>query len=167
MQWNPDWPAAFEAEAVRIMTACGKAILSIEHIGSTSIPGIAAKPIVDLMAATETLQAAEALEPVLAKLGYEYVSRFNHLIPERRYYRRPLTLPRTHHLHITTFDSNFWIEHLRFRDALRADDRLRDEYEELKRQLSDRYADDIDAYTDGKTAFIRRISRPSWTAGDV
>lgn len=161
MPWNPDWPGAFEAEAVRVTTACGGVLLALEHIGSTSVPGLAAKPIIDLMGAVESLAAAEALEPVLAPLGYEYVPQFNAEIPDRRYFRRPREHPRSHHLHVTTLDSRFWREHIEFRDALRIDSTLRSEYELLKRALAGRFADDINAYTEGKTEFIRRITRPS------
>lgn len=127
-------------------------MLAIEHVGSTSVPGLAAKPILDLAAGVPNLADAEALFPALQTLGYAH--KADPEIPERLYLVKGPPERRTHHLSLAEPTSRFWRGHLRFRDLLRADAALATAYARLKLALARRHPDDRPAYQDGKQAFI-------------
>ncbi|MFL5386233.1 MAG: GrpB family protein [Longimicrobiaceae bacterium] len=150
--YDPAWPALFADEAARLRAGLGGRILSVEHVGSTSVPGMDAKPILDLMAGVESLAAAEALLPALRELGYEH--RPDPGIPERIYLVRGPAERRTHHLSLAEPASAFWRRQLRFRDRLRADPTLAAEYARLKRSLAGCHPTDRLAYAAGKQPFI-------------
>lgn len=122
------WPRLFEEEAARLRAALGERILSIEHVGSTSVPGLDAKPILDLMTGVESLRRAERLLPALRAVGYAH--KPDPEIPERLYLVRGPAERRTHHLSLAEPTSAFWRRQLRFRDLLRADAGLAGEYGE-------------------------------------
>ena len=150
--YDPAWPALFAEEAARLRAGLGGRILSVEHVGSTSVPGMDAKPILDLMAGVESLAAAEALLPALRELGYEH--KPDPGIPERIYLVRGPAERRTHHLSLAEPASAFWRQQLRFRDRLRADPALAAEYARLKHALAARHPADRLAYGAGKQPFI-------------
>lgn len=152
-EYDPTWPSRFEAERSGLLTVCRDRIAGVEHIGSTAIPGLAAKPIIDLMAGAEELVVDEDLLSRLSGFGYEYFGEYG--IPGRHFFRKGD--PRTHHLHWVRFGGDFWEEHLLFRDHLREHLDEARRYEELKRELAVRYADDRDSYTASKTGFIRDV----------
>jgi len=146
------WAALFAEEAARLRAALGDQLLAIEHVGSTSVPGLAAKPILDLAASVPSLREAEALFPALSALGYQY--KPDPEIPERLYLVKGSPQRRTHHLSLAEPASRFWREHLRFRDLLRADAALAAAYARLKIDLAERHPHDRPAYQAGKQAFI-------------
>lgn len=146
---NADWGVAAAAEVQRLSQ-----FGPVEHIGSTAIPGLAAKPILDLMLGVSDLDAA--IEPIEA-LGYLHDQSWDAILANRRYFWRGAPDNHTHHLHVVPFDGAFWQRHLLFRDRLRADAALVAEYEALKRDLASRFTNDRDAYTAGKAAFIERV----------
>lgn len=154
---DPAWARLFAEEAARLRAALGEALLAIEHVGSTSVPGLAAKPILDLAASVPTLAGAAALLPALRRLGYEH--KPDPEIPERMYFVKGPAERRTHHLSLAGPGSRFWRDHLRFRDLLRADTGLAAAYERLKRELAERHTGDRLAYTTGKQAFIEAALR--------
>ncbi|HEY9722150.1 MAG TPA: GrpB family protein [Oscillatoriaceae cyanobacterium] len=155
--YNPAWPALFEAERARIAAALGDRLAALEHVGSTSVPGLAAKPIIDILAGVVRLeQAGACIEPIVA-LGYTYRPDLETVMPERRFFCRETDGVRSHNLHLVAIDSEFWERHLLFRDYLRARPRVAAHYETLKRVLRDRFVDDMGAYTDNKTPFIRQV----------
>jgi len=149
---RPAWAALFAEEAARLRAALGDRVLAIEHVGSTSVPGLAAKPILDLAASVPDLADAEALLPALAALGYQHKPDPD--LPERLYLVKGPAERRTHHLSLAEPASRFWREHLRFRDLLRADATLAAEYARLKLALAERHPHDRPAYQAGKQAFI-------------
>lgn len=150
------WPARFEAEKARILGAIGTWAVAVEHIGSTAVPGLAAKPIIDIMVGVASLDcAAQCIAPLQA-LGYEYVPEFEADIPERRYFRRK-SASEAYHLHLVAVTSGFWERHLLFRDYLRTHPGAARAYENLKRELAARFGSDREAYTDAKTTFIATI----------
>lgn len=156
VDYDPNWPQRYEAERERILGAIGQWLVQIEHIGSTSVPGLGAKPIIDIMAAVRSLNdAMQCIEPLHA-LGYQYHPEFEDVLPERRYFNGG---PRDdhYHLHMVEITSGFWERHLLFRDYLRANLETAQEYERLKRDLAERYREDRSAYTDAKTEFITMI----------
>ena len=150
--YDPAWPALFADEAARLRAALGGRILSVEHVGSTSVPGMDAKPILDLMIGVESLAVAGSLLPALRELGYEH--KPDPEIPERLYLVRGPAERRTHHLSLAEPASAFWRRQLRFRDRLRADPALAAEYARLKHSLAARHPGDRLAYAAGKQPFI-------------
>ncbi|MGH2523355.1 MAG: GrpB family protein, partial [Anaerolineales bacterium] len=98
VEYDPRWPQIFEVEKVRILGVIGEKVVAIEHMGSTAIPGLGAKPIIDIMVAVPGLDDAPGCVQPLQGIGYEYVPEFEAFIPERRYFRKGT--PRSHHLHM-------------------------------------------------------------------
>lgn len=152
------WPALYREEALRIgeaVAAAGLPPLALEHVGSTSVAGLAAKPVLDIAAGRAPGVAPARYVPVLESLGYIY--RGESGLPGRDFFRRGEL--RSHHLHLVEHGGAHWERYLRFRDALRADPVLRDEYAKLKLALAARYPSDRESYIDGKTAFVEGVLR--------
>ncbi len=150
VDYDPAWPERFAEWRDRLAVALGPVAARIEHVGSTAVPGLAAKPILDIQVSVEDLSDEYAYVPALASLGLELRSRD----AEHRYIRPVPDRPREVHVHVCAVDSQWERDHLRFRDLLRSDDELRDAYDDLKRRLVIDHADDRLAYTERKTAFI-------------
>ena len=159
VEYDLSWPAVYEDEKKRILAACREWLVGIEHIGSTSVPGLAAKPVIDVMAAIATLDDTCSIIEPLAALGYDYVPEYEVEFPERRYFRkgRRGSEGDKYHLHVVQLDSEFWRRHLAFRDYLRSHPETAREYAELKRHLAARHGTDMDGYTDAKSEFILGI----------
>jgi GrpB-like predicted nucleotidyltransferase (UPF0157 family) len=153
--YSASWPGAFAAERARLTEIFGLPAERMEHVGSTAIPGLAAKPVIDIMVGADSLDGIEACIPRAVAGGYRYVEEFNALIPERRYFEKANRI----HVHAVAQGGPFWVRMLAFRDALRADASLRQDYESLKRRLAEAHRGDLAAYTDAKTPFIRSIER--------
>ena len=153
--YDPAWPERFAAERRRLAGMLPGA--EIEHFGSTAVPGLAAKPVVDIIAFVSDLDAPI---PVLVERGrYSYPAEYNAALERRRWLCRPGPERREFHLMLT--DSTEELERrLAFRDALRESAELREEYAELKRELAARHRDDREAYTAAKGEFIARVGRP-------
>jgi len=154
---HPAWSRLFAEEAARLRAVLGDVVIDVEHVGSTSVPGLAAKPILDLAASVPSLADAIALLPALRRLGYEH--KADPETPERMYFVKGPPERRTHHLSLAEPGSGFWRQHLRFRDLLRADPGLAAGYERLKLDLADRHPGDRPAYTSGKQAFVESALR--------
>ncbi len=153
--YDPSWPAAFEAERARLGAALGIDLVAIEHVGSTSVPGLAAKPIVDIMGGVARLEGTAAWGDVLHALGYEFQPEaLTHLPDDRLFLKRTTGTPAVN-LHLTEHGGAFWQEKLLFRDYLRAHDEVAREYEALKRALAPRFLDVPFTYSVAKTDFIR------------
>ena len=149
-EYDARWPALYASEAARLTTAVAPLTVRLEHSGSTAVPGLAAKPIVDLLAGVEP---DAPLAPVVAAIAAAgYVHRGEQGIAGREFFRRGE--PRSYHLHLTTIGSQFWRDQRDFRDWLRARRDDRDAYAALKRELAARYPFDREAYIDGKTDFV-------------
>ena len=154
--YSPLWPAIFDVES-RALAALLDGAARIEHIGSTAVPGLGAKPVVDILVGAPDLAFVEARIPRLVEHGYRYVPEFERAIPHRRYLTRTDGHPGHFHLHAVALDSAFFRTHLAFRDALRADAALAADYWKVKQRLAARFPDDRAAYADGKAAFIRGV----------
>lgn len=157
VEYDLEWPDAFEREAARIRAAAGEHLVALEHIGSTAVPGLPAKPIIDLLGGTDTLAGADACVDPLERIGYEYVPELEDAMPDRRYFRKTAADRHTHHLHVVPADSGFFDRHLRFRDYLREHPRAAERYAELKRELAAEHRHDVAAYTEGKAEFVAEI----------
>ena len=151
-EYDPEWPARFQAEAERIRTALGPQARRIEHMGSTAVPGLAAKPIVDILVTVDDPADESTLVPALVAAGYELRVRE----PDHRMFRTP---ERDVHVHVWADNDPEVERHLRFRDRLRASPEDRGEYERLKRELAMREWDDVNHYAEAKTELIQAIGK--------
>ena len=159
--YQPEWPMLFEQMAAAIRGVAGDRILSVEHVGSTSVPGLPAKPILDLLVGVANFEKALELIPDLASLGFEF--RPNEEIEDRHYFRRFEGDLRTHHLSLATPDSNHYRNTIIFRDALRSDRSVAEAYAALKLDLAHRFPYDRPSYQAGKTDFVLGIVAQSFT----
>lgn len=148
---TPLWASLYREEERRLRAALGPALLAVEHYGSTSVGGIQAKPIIDILAGIARLEDGLTLIAPLTPLGYEYAG--DKVVPGHHIFGKGEE--RTHLLHVVEYGSAIWDEALRFRDALRADCRLAREYEALKITLSEKYAERRADYTAAKASFIQ------------
>jgi len=149
------WPATFETERALLAGAIGEWLAGpIEHIGSTAVPGLAAKPVIDIMAAVESLDASR---PALAALEPHGYCHAPYRADVMHWLCKPSPAFRTHHLHLVPLHSRLWIERLAFRDHLRAHPDVAREYAALKTRLADAHRFDRERYTDAKAPFVQRV----------
>jgi len=154
--YDPRWPALYLRERARLQQHLGP--LPLEHVGSTSVPGLDAKPILDLMAGVESDAARTQMIEPLRRAGYTHGD--SDVIAGRLYFRRDDEAGlRTHQLSVCAFGGRFWTEHLAFRDALRADAALAIRYLQLKRELAQRFPSDRIAYSEAKSGFVTAVLR--------
>lgn len=154
--YSPLWPAVFDMEKRRLLEIFNDAVL-VEHVGSTAVPGLVAKPIIDILVGAPSLAVIEARIPALVADGYRYVPEFERAIPDRRYFTKVDQPPGKFHLHAVVVGSPFWKRVLVFRDALRADERLAQKYLLLKQRLATKRPEDRAAHVDARSDFIRSI----------
>lgn len=153
--YDPEWPARFEQERVALAGALGDlAMDGIHHVGSTAVPGLDAKPIIDILVGVEGLDASRPAFDLLARLGYLYAP---YLADEMHWFCKPHPSRRTHHLHLVPVGTQRYSDELYFCDRLRADPDLARRYANLKRSLAYRFKHDREAYTQAKTTFIDEV----------
>jgi len=153
--YDPRWPSTFEAEASRIRAALGDQLVRIDHVGSTSVPGLAAKPVVDIQASVRSMMPRAAYVEPLRALGYRWV--VDPWTDEHEYFSRDEDGDRSFHVHVCLTGSDWERRHLAFRDWLREHPDDAAAYERIKRDLAERHPQDIFTYVDAKTPFIREI----------
>jgi GrpB-like predicted nucleotidyltransferase (UPF0157 family) len=154
--YDPEWPVFFESEKQRIQQAVGRLVLAVEHVGSTSVVGLSAKPIIDIaIALREYEDGFQCVEP-LAELGYLY--KGEHGVAGRHYFRTNNELVKVH-IHMTALSHREWRDHLAFRDFLRSHPDASREYAALKHQLTTTCGADREKYTGAKSEFIEDILR--------
>jgi GrpB-like predicted nucleotidyltransferase (UPF0157 family) len=162
--YDPVWPGMFEEEKRHLLDCLPQDLIRrIEHFGSTAIPGLAAKPIVDMLVEVTSLEETKArIAPVLEAQGYDYFWRATHGEDGPPFYawfiKRNSAGIRTHHVHMIESDFEHW-DRLLFRDYLIDHPETAKEYEALKLRLAGNYPNDRIAYTDGKTEFVVRITQ--------
>jgi GrpB-like predicted nucleotidyltransferase (UPF0157 family) len=155
---DPRWRDAFEAEAKRVAAALGENVLAVHHIGSTAVPSIYAKPVVDLLVEVGDVTEVDGRSPAMESLGYEVLGEFG--IPGRRYFRKDTHEGmRTHNIHAFEAGSAEVGRHLAFRDYMIAHPEDAQRYSELKRKLAEEHPQSMDGYMDGKDGFIKEIDR--------
>jgi GrpB-like predicted nucleotidyltransferase (UPF0157 family)/predicted acetyltransferase len=150
--YDAAWPRLFEEERAALAAALGGAAVAIEHVGSTAVPGLAAKPIVDILVGLRSYPAAAGEIAAVEAVGYVYRGELG--IPGRQFFARGR--PRTH-VHATLYQSDFWRSHLLFRDYLRASPEDAARYAALKRELAVRYREDRTGYTESKDSFVADV----------
>ncbi|MBV8236313.1 MAG: 16S rRNA processing protein RimM [Acidimicrobiia bacterium] len=157
VDYDPSWPGRFEAEAARLRDALGDVALRIEHVGSTSVPGLAAKPVIDIQVSVPSFDPEDRYARPLVQLGYEQFP--DPATPEHRIFTLPKGGgPRQVNLHVCEAGSEWERRHPAFRDRLRADAAARDQYAALKRELALAYGNDVESYADAKGDFINAHS---------
>lgn len=156
VEYDPEWPNHYESERARIMEAVGGEIGAIEHIGSTSVPGIYAKPIIDIMAAVKDSEAADGLLSTLSEIGYDDVTKIED-DAEWFYCLGRGSRSLYYHLHLVKAGSVHWRKHIVFRDYLRTNPETAREYCRLKMRLAEEYRTQRERYTESKTDFIERV----------
>jgi GrpB-like predicted nucleotidyltransferase (UPF0157 family) len=153
--YDPEWPAQFEEERSALADVIGDfATGGIHHIGSTAVPHLDAKPIIDILIGVESLDASRPTFDPLAQLGYVYAP---YLTDEMHWFCKPHPSRRTHHLHLTPISGQRYRDELEFRDRLRANPDLAQRYADLKRSLARRFEHDREDYTQAKTTFIIEV----------
>jgi GrpB-like predicted nucleotidyltransferase (UPF0157 family) len=157
VSYDPRWPALYEVAAAELLSAVGPAILGVHHVGSTSVPNLCAKPILDILISVPDFNAALRLVPEIEALGY--VFRRDEEIEDRHYFRRGNDTARTHHLSLATPTSRHHVDTIAFRDALRRDEQLAGAYADLKLALARRFPRDRESYINGKTDFVMGVLR--------
>ncbi len=155
VSYDPKWALDYEEEKLRIRAGLGATLLAIAHIGSTSVPDLDAKPIVDMLAGVASLKAVTEYVPILQRLGYED-AQINPAF-QRRLYCKGGYNDGTHHLHFVVYGSHDWLLPLRFRDYLRIHDEERRNYAALKQQLARKHGRDLDGYSEAKGSYIEAI----------
>ncbi len=153
--YDAGWPGQFAAEAARLAVIFAGADAVIEHIGSTAVPGLLAKPVIDILVGVARLEEAERRVAAFEDAGYEYVPKYEVELPERRYFRKPRLAPRLYHVHCVVTHSPLWVRHLAFRDHLRAHPDCAAAYAALKQDLALQMGKE--QYTDAKGPFIARV----------
>lgn len=156
--YDPAWPSAFEAEAARIGPALAPRALRVEHIGSTSVPGLLAKPVIDIAVAVASAADAEACVAPLRALGYEYRGMHGD-DPARRYFVLDRDARRRVQIHMWILPAAGWDRHLRFRDLLRARPDLADAYAREKLRVAEAVGWNKMAYSEAKSPFIEALLR--------
>jgi len=156
VEYDPEWPRIYEEEKWLILVAVGEYVRSIHHVGSTSVPGLGAKPIIDIIAGLDSEEDADHCLPSLAAIGYTDVTR--EPSDDDWYYclgKRPHSPG--FHLHLMRQGSEFMMRHILFRDHLRAHPETAMEYHNLKKRLVEKYSDQRELYTESKTGFVENI----------
>lgn len=157
VEYDPSWPEKFQREKQKIMEAIGQHVLAIEHVGSTAIPFIVAKPVIDIQIGVKTLRDAVPCIPKLEKLGYEYLSSIESLIPNRRLFSKRSGGKKEFYIHMWQYQAEEWEEFLLFRDYLREHKETAKEYEFVKKHMAKRFPEEEVAYSIGKEGFIQVI----------
>jgi GrpB-like predicted nucleotidyltransferase (UPF0157 family) len=161
--YDPRWPEQYEEEKARLLGQIGHIAVAIEHVGSTAVPGLAAKPIIDIMPGVRSLADADRCIEGMRRLGFEYVPEFEDALPDRRYFRKGHPEQKWH-VHIVEAGGDFWNRHIAFRDYLRSHPDAAAEYAALKGRLAAQFLHDSLAYTDGKSEFILGIEEKAAAA---
>ncbi|HEX8336370.1 MAG TPA: GrpB family protein [Pyrinomonadaceae bacterium] len=155
---DPRWRDAFEAEAGHVASALGANVEAVHHIGSTAIPNIYAKPVIDMLVEVRELAEVDGRSTAMESLGYEVMGEYG--IPGRRYFRKDKREGvRTHHVHAFEAGSAEAARHLAFRDYMLAHPGEAQRYSELKKRLAEEHPQSLDGYMDGKDAFIKEMDR--------
>lgn len=176
VEYDDEWPNAFAREAAAIRAAMGSAALRIDHVGSTSVPGLAAKPIIDIQVSVTRLKPLEPHADALRRIGFAHVSLpvpddpgVEHADAVYPFFQKPSAWPPTHHVHLCAAGSAQERNHLIFRDYLRDHPNAAAAYLELKKSLADRHAGNTlesrERYSLGKTEFVFSILDAASAAG--
>lgn len=164
IEYDPSWPARFDDEARRIAEAVDEHAIAIEHYGSTSIPGMVAKPTIDIQLGVKDLSVVEVISPSLSRIGYEFAPELIERMPGRMFFGKGPRGAADFHLHVVEWGSVSWEEPLLFRDRLRRDPEAANEYRAIKLMALETGDEDRNKYSQAKKPFIRSIVEAEWRA---
>jgi GrpB-like predicted nucleotidyltransferase (UPF0157 family) len=156
--YNPLWPHLFQLEKQGLENVLNDKEITIEHIGSTSVENLAAKPVIDILIGLNFKETERHILPII-NFGYNYISQFEDAMPFRKFFTKDLDGKRTHHIHMVERGTEFWDRHLAFRNYLRNNTEARVAYENLKKDLSKKDWMDGNEYAAAKSEFIQRIEK--------
>lgn len=162
--YDPQWPARFEATAAELRRALGANVVAVHHVGSTAVPGLAAKPVIDVLPVVADLGAVSQAEPALVDLGYE--PRGEYGLPGRRYFVREAGGRRTDHVHVYEADDPAVARHLALRDYLRAHAEEAAQYGALKASVAEQYPHDRRRYSEAKGPIVSALEQRALTWAD-
>ena len=165
VEYASAWTEAFKTEKTVLLNALGDEVIEIEHVGSTAIAKMVAKPTIDMMLGLKVLNPVEHYLHTLQEIGYQF--RPSHPVPGRLHFAKIGQTLRTHNLSLTKYGSLFWKEHLLFRDYLQCNSEAAEAYRELKLRLAEAYPDDTIRYTEGKNEFIEQVLRDAKKVMDL
>ena len=156
-EYTPAWRDAFERERSSLVAALGPVALAVEHVGSTAVPGLCAKPVIDIAVGAESLETGRGAIPALTALGYEFKGEAG--IPGRHFFAKGSRDDRPHYVHVEPLAGELWRNHILFRDYLRchADEVM--VYAQLKRDLAKQFGNDRASYALAKDGYIERVLR--------
>ena len=155
VDYDNSWPSKFRAEKEFLESIIGKWIYgSIEHVGSTSVAGLSAKPVIDIMVGVESLETSKPAIDILTQNGYSF---YPYKADVMHWFCKPSPEVRTHHLHLVPYKSTLWHERIQFRDHLRTHTAVANQYAQLKRRLADETSNDREHYTQSKWPFIQQV----------
>ena len=159
-EYDPNWVLLFEKEKEYLSQVLGDKIECIEHVGSTSVPGLGAKPIIDILIGVKSLKIADRCVSILIKQGYRYVKKHENVLPMRRYFTKgPKREGRTHHIHMVEVTSDFFTNLLLLRDYLRDHPTVAKEYYLLKKDLEKKYKFEREKYTEARTSLLLLLAK--------
>jgi GrpB-like predicted nucleotidyltransferase (UPF0157 family) len=156
VDYSPEWARQFAQLRATLVAALGNLAVAVEHVGSTAVPGLASKPIIDIDVVIASFDELDRVKAALANIGYEYSGEQG--IAGRHAFKQPAGLPQ-HHCYVCVSGSRELLRHLAFRDALRTDAELAREYGALKTTLAARFRDDRLGYSEAKGAFVEAVLR--------
>jgi len=156
VSYNSNWKKMYKEESEKIKNILNDIIIDIHHIGSTAIPGIKAKPVIDILVEVKDIEAVDQYNHEMEELGYEVMGEYG--IPKRRFFRKGGN-KRTHHIHIFQAGNEEIERHINFKEYLITHPDKRREYSKLKEKLANKYTYDVESYTNGKSDFIKEIDR--------
>ena len=156
VSYNPNWKEMYKEESGKVKNILSDIIIDIHHIGSTAIPGIKAKPVIDMLVEVKDIEAVDQYNHKMEEFGYEVMGEYG--IPKRRFFRKGGD-KRTHHIHIFQVGNEEIERHIDFKKYLIAYPDKAREYSKLKEKLTNKYTYDVENYTNGKSDFIKEIDR--------
>jgi GrpB-like predicted nucleotidyltransferase (UPF0157 family) len=156
VSYNSNWKKMYKEESEKIKNVLSDIIIDIHHIGSTAIPGIKAKPVVDILVEVEDIEGVNQYNHKMKELGYEAMGEYG--IPKRRFFRKGGN-NRTHHIHVFQLGNKEIERHINFKEYLIAHPKKAREYSKLKEKLANKYNYDVENYTNSKSDFIKEIDK--------
>jgi len=156
VSYNPNWKDIYKEESEKIKNVLSDIIIDIHHIGSTAIPGIKTKPVIDILVEVKDIEAVDQYNNTMEELGYEGMGEYG--ITKRRFFKKGGN-KRTHHIHIFQAGNEEIKRHINFKEYLIAHPDKAREYSELKEKLVNKYTYDVENYTNGKNDFIKEIDK--------
>ena len=156
VSYNPNWKDMYKEESEKIKNILSDIIINIHHIGSTAIPGIKAKPVIDILVEVKDIEGVDQYNHKMKELGYEAMGEYG--IPKRRFFRKG-RIKRTHHVHMFQVGNEEIEKHINFKEYLIAHPDKAREYLKLKEKLVDKYTYNVENYTNSKSDFIKEIDK--------